>query len=145
MIREDVDASGHEQPSELLGDESEVADPGRRDVERGDRPHVGFESSQLGEGELGDVDAVVATTPCELGQARELVGPGGDHDLATHLVRKVVGAAERDRLAVALHGETRLEAAGRVVQPGMDDVGVVARLMRGRTRARARRRRSGAL
>ena len=68
--------------------------------------------------------------PGELCHARQLVGGRGDDDLAAHLVRQVVATTERDRLAIALHREPRLEAAGRVVQPGMDDVGVVAGLVR---------------
>ena len=71
------------------------------------------------------------TAAGELCHARQLVGRRGDDHLAAHLVRQVVATAERDRLAIALHGELRLEAAGRVVEPGMDDVGVVAGLVGG--------------
>ena len=40
MSGQDLDARLAEQRAELFGDEPEVADPGRRHVQRGDRTHV---------------------------------------------------------------------------------------------------------
>ena len=56
-----------------LGDEPEVADPGRRHVQGGDRAHVRLVPGELGDGELVDLDTVEAAAAGELGHAWQLV------------------------------------------------------------------------
>ncbi len=84
---------------------------------------------------------LAVAAPGQLGHPRQLLGLGGDHQLAGDLVRQVVLPAERHGLRAAGHREARLEPARGVVQPGVDHVGVVAGLVARPAAARARRRR----
>ena len=71
---------------------------------------VGGQPAHAGQA-VGDAAAL------EFAQALDLVGLGGDHDLAAALVLHAVRGAERVHLVAALDAQTRLERAGFVVEP----------------------------
>jgi hypothetical protein len=80
------------------------------------------------------LDAVGVAAPLELSHPRQFPRLGRDDELAAHRVRQIVLTAERHRLRAPGGSQPRLEAARRVVEPGVDDVGVVARLVAGQAR-----------
>ena len=67
----------------------------------------------------------------QLGQGRQLALVGGDDDLAAALVGDAVLGAEAVHQLAALGAVPRLERAGLVVEPGVNDAAVVPGLVCG--------------
>ena len=127
----DLPALLRDELAELLRDEAVVADAGRRHPQRGDAPHVRLVRTHPGRVQLVVLHAVGVAAAGELGHPRQLLGIRRDDELAAHLVRQVVLAAERDGLRAPGDGQPRLEPAGGVVEARVDDVGVAPGLVRG--------------
>ena len=108
-----------------------VADPGLRGVQAGDAGDVRLVLADAVRAEPGERHAVGGAALEELLQPRQLVLRRGDHDLAGHLVRDPVLAAELDHLPGALDRVPRFAAAGHVVEATVDHAAVVAGLVRG--------------
>ena len=123
-----------DQLTQPIGDRGEVAHARRRDVQRGDRPHVRLDPTHPGGVQLGDLDAVRPAPADQLGHPGQLGGLGGHHQLPGDGVRQVVLPAERHGLRAPGHREPRLGAARGVVQPRVDHVRVVPTLVRGQPR-----------
>ena len=83
----DLPALLDDELAELLGDRAVVADPGGRHPQRGDPAHVRLVRPHPGLVQLVVLDAVGVPAPRELRHPGQLLGLGGDDELAAHLVR----------------------------------------------------------
>ena len=111
----------------LVGQHQAVAvdDPGGRRPERSGAGELGLE--RLGAGGVPELEIGDAVLGCFLLDAVELgqlVLAGGDDQLAAIAVRDATAAAVVVEPPLALDAEPRLQAAGRVVDAGMDDLAV---------------------
>ena len=102
-----------------------------RGVQPGDPPRMGLERLDAGGVEAAQPgNAVGVAAAFELIQAPELAGVGRDDHLSAALVGDPPLLAVLVQLARALHTQTRLQRARRVVDPGVNHPGVVAGLVR---------------
>ena len=110
----------------------EVDDARLGAVEGGDADGVGFDLRDLGGGQAAEArDAVLDASALELVEGAELAVVEGDDELAAALVRHVVLVAVGVEGVAALGAELGLQRARLVVDAGVDDAGVVARLVGG--------------
>jgi hypothetical protein len=119
----DLPALLDDELAQLLGDRPVVADPGGRHPQRGDPAHVRLVRPHARRVELVVLDAVGVAAADELLHPRQLVGLGGDHELAgTWWGRSCV----RQNATVSAHRRRPAAPSARrgVVEPGVDDVGV---------------------
>ncbi len=117
------------------GAHARVVDDARGGREQGAEPRdLGLAPPQLGRVERLDRDAVRPGVGPQRRQAREFARGRGDDELAAGLERDAVLGAEGDRGRRAAPAEVRLEAAGLVVDPGVDDAAVAAGLVAGGAR-----------
>jgi hypothetical protein len=104
-----------------------VHDAGRRRPEGGAAPHVRFEQPGLSRRQrLQRAHAVRLRLPLDLAELRLFAGVGGDDQLAHPAVRHVVGRAPGVQAGVAARAQRGLQAARRVVDPGVHDLAVPA-------------------
>ena len=115
-----------------LGNAAVIDDGGAGDVEGLDAAGVGFDFGQfVGVDDAQVGDAVVGAAPVDLLQAGEFGRVGGDDDLAALVVFDALFAAVLLESLDPFHAEDGLAGALLVVDAGVDDAAVVARLVEG--------------
>ena len=108
-----------------------VDDAGGLGVHPGQRIDLRFEGKNLGAAQPRQVaDAVDAGLALVVLENGELFFRRRDDHLADALVRHIVGAAVLVEQLLAAHAHGGLHRAGRVVDAGVDDLGVAARRFR---------------
>ena len=108
---------------------TEVDRSGGRDVERLDAARVRFDLRDSAGADALHGHAVRRSAPFEFGDRGELISRGGDHDLAGARGRNAPLRAVAKQSLGPFGAQPRLERPGRVVQSGMDDAAVAARLV----------------
>ncbi len=112
-------------------DRAVVGDRGRRGVQPGDAGRMGLDLPQLVPLEPSHSrHAVLGRAPLELSQAADLGLFDGHDELAAFLVGDPPFRAVRVELRNPEAAEAGLQRAGRVVDPGVHDAAVAARLVR---------------
>ena len=127
-----VRAHGADLLGEGTRDRGEVDDRGVRRVQRADARHVGSTARRPAASSRPEVGDTVCVRPlAQRVQAVELGAIERHHELAELHERDVVRRAEGAQELAAAAAEARLQRVRGVVEAGMDDAAVVARLMGG--------------
>jgi hypothetical protein len=127
---DDLAAGRADLGGERAGDRLEVHDRGPRRVQRLDAAHVRFDVRDLGGGDALEAgDAVGGAAALELVELRPLGLRDRDDQLAVAARGQAALDAVVVQLARALGAEAGLERAGRVVDAGVQDAGVVPGLV----------------
>ena len=108
---------------------AEVDDPGLGDVQGGDGRDVRLVLARLGGGQPRDGQPVGEASLVEVAQGAQLGLLGRDDELAGDLVRDPLGTGEVEQRLRPGAAPARLEAAGWVVEPGVDDAAVAPGLV----------------
>ena len=131
MAEPDLAAALLDHPRVGGRDRAVVDDAALGDVERPQAGHVRLDRAKLVRGELGDREPVLAAALRERGEPPLLGGRHRDDELAAEPVGDPVLLGEVDQRRPSLAAETRLQAPGGVVEPGVEDPRVAATLVRG--------------
>jgi hypothetical protein len=129
VAEQDVTAGVLDRPRQDPADGRVVDDPGALDAQRRDARDVRLDLARLGGAHEAGRDAVGHGPLREDRQPRQLLLGHGDDELARRADRDAVLRRERRHRRGSRGPERRLEAAGRVVEAGVDHPGVAARLV----------------
>jgi hypothetical protein len=117
---------------ECSSDFREIHDCGLRYVEGSQSARMRLDLSEaLGAHRDDSVDGVGLPSPLKFRECRQLVILSGDDELAANPQRNPVRAAEFAQQGASLDTEARLQRPGRIVDAGVDDTAVMARLVSG--------------
>ena len=128
-VEVDLAPPGAEAPAHGLRHLAVVHDPGAGHVQGRHAADLGLQFPGLPLVHPPQGDAVGEAPAGQFLQAGQLGLGGGHHQLAAQVVGQPLLPAEGHHGRVALQAEPGLQAAGPVVEPGVEDPAVVARLV----------------
>ncbi len=128
----DLPAAFADHARERLSNEREIRDPRLRNPKGGEPARMRLIFRDLfGTQPTKTLKAVEVTAPLQIGQDGQLALGRRDDQLPTALIRDVLLFEEAIERLASFDARSRLQGAGTIVEPRMDDAAIASTLMKG--------------